>query len=119
MIAAAFNSLVLPQFLRYCVKESIDTALLEVVASYGNFINTAMTSLFIAATSICIWSVLIVRTKQLPNWQGYLGLLLVGIEIGGLLFDSNLTKLYSFTVFVNGLVLWLIVIGVQIGFSRK
>jgi hypothetical protein len=120
MIAATFNGLVLPQFLNHSLRDVYDTGLLEIVVSYGHQVNKAMASLFIAATSISIliWSLLIVGTSQFPSWSGYLGIFLIAIEAVGLFLDSNFTSVHNFSFFVGGLVLWLIVIGMQMRFSK-
>jgi len=116
MIAAAINGLILPKFLSDSLTKPFDDSQLKTVLRYGHHINTAMTNVFIFATSvsIAIWCILIIRLSQLPGWVGYWGLLLLGFELVCLVIKVNFTDLYGFRIFVFGLATWLIAVGIQL-----
>lgn len=113
MIAAIINGFVLPIFAVNYAAAAIDADITKTLLNYGRYINFSMTSVFITAVaiSITIWSVLILRTLQLPKWLGYYGLLIVTFGLAGICLKFDFTNLLGFRVFIAGLVAWKIAAG--------
>ncbi len=113
MIAATINGIVLPSFASTYLDSSIDKAILNSILDYGRAINKSLTFIFIATVifSIAIWSLIIVRTKQLPKWLGYFGLMIIAAGILGLVLSFNFTNVFGFGVFIFGMVSWTMIAG--------
>lgn len=114
MIAAAFNGLVLPYFVGRYLNTDIDANVLKAILGYGRYINTAMSCIFIAACvfAIGLWSVIIILKAQLPKWIGYYGFVIIAVGIVGAFTRFNFLSVVGFSVFVFGLVSWLVLAGV-------
>lgn len=115
MVAAAINGLTLPYFASKYAATGNDLSLINAVIGYGHAVNISMTYIFIAATSfaIGIWSILIIKTNQIPKWLGYFGLIILAFGSLGVILNFNFTNLFGFRLFVFGLVSWKIVVGIN------
>jgi len=115
MIAATINGLTLPNFASTYATDESDISTVKKIIDYGKFINIPMATIFISATSIAvgIWSVLIIQTKQISKWFGYLGLTIISFGIIGVFLKFNFTDLLGFRTFMFGLVMWKITIGIN------
>jgi hypothetical protein len=111
MLAAAVNGLVLPFFIedfRDASQQTIEQ--IKPILRYGFALNKAFD--FILIGGLCegflLWSIAILKTKEMPKWIGYLGILLGVGFLTLLLSGFVLTSLYGFRLFVFGIVLWII-----------
>lgn len=114
LIAGTINGLVLPQYALKYAKSAVDPVTLHTIRSYGNFINLSADYILIGAVCIAIpvWSVLIIRTRQMPVWLGYYGLAITGLGITGLLTRFSYTSVTGFSIFIFGFVSWKILAGI-------
>jgi hypothetical protein len=114
MLAALLNGLVLPMYL---IKNATGTGQkldsINQIISYSTTFNSALDYVFIAgySLSMLIWSLLIIRTVAFPKWHGILGLVLVGISLTGVILQLNFISVTGFTVYVFGIVSWIISAG--------
>ncbi len=114
MIAATLNGLVLTQFV-----ESYKTANNEVIDSlrpifrYNMAFNDANDYIYMTAVglSTMLWSIAIFRTRQLPLWIGYFGIVLVAVVLASLATGFVFTDVYGFSMFIFGAVAWTILVG--------
>lgn len=115
MIAGAVNGLVLPYFVGRYYQSGIDEAVLKAIIGYGRYINAAMDYIFIAACAfaIGIWSVLIIITARLSAWIGYYGIFIILTGLAGIILKFNFISVSGFTIFILGLVSWLVLAGIR------
>lgn len=114
LCAAAVNGLVLPLFIRNYADASPQTIdVLLPVLNYNTALNRAFDFIFITAVCLAmvLWSIAIVRGKELPKWIGLYGLLLGVAGIALLLSGFTLVSLQGFRLFIFGLVTWIVAIG--------
>lgn len=121
MIAATINGLTLPNFASTYATDENDMSTVKKIIDYGKFINIPMATIFISATSVAvgIWSVLIIQTKQISKWIGYLGLTIISFGLIGIFLKFNFTNLLGFRTFIFGLVAWKIVVGLNMLKTNK
>lgn len=120
MIAGAFNGLILPHFVGRYINSGIDSDILKAIMGYGRCINAAMSYIFIAACvcAIALWSVIIILKAQLPKWIGYYGFVIIAAGVVGVFTKFNFLSVVGFSVFVFGLVSWLVLAGVFMSRNR-
>ncbi|WP_298546478.1 hypothetical protein [uncultured Aquimarina sp.] len=114
MMAAAINGLTLPFFIkRYQDQSSEIIAKINYVIHYGFALNKAMDYIFITSCclAILLWSITSIKKSILPKWIAYLGLILGITAVILLLSNVAFTNLYSFRIFIAGLVSWIILVG--------
>lgn len=117
MLAAAINGLALPFFIKQYQDQSVEIITqINHIIQYGFALNKAMDYIFIASCcfAIVLWSIIIIKKSTLPKWIAYLGLLLGITAIMLMLSNVAFTNLYSFRIFIAGLVSWIIVTGYAI-----
>ncbi|UTA66769.1 hypothetical protein [Emticicia sp. 21SJ11W-3] len=114
IIAAAFNGFVMPNFVEHYYGTKASRETLDMIVHYGFYINAAMAYLFIGGTTFAVgvWSVVILTASPLPKWIGYYGLLILAAGLAGLLLKFNFTSVWGFSIFVFGLISWLVLAGV-------
>lgn len=115
MLAALFNGLVLPFFLNgYVDTLEENRTHIEPILKYGFAVNKAFDFVFITAlcVSIAIYSLLILRTRMLPKWIGYLGIAIVVLAVTGAITGFVFTNLTGFRVFVFCIATWILSAGV-------
>ncbi len=117
MFAALINGLTLPLFLgayKNKVAENSDT--LNLIIKYGFAINKPLDYIFIVATclAISIYSILIVSSNKLPKWIGYVGVSIIIFAIVGLLIGFVFTNLIGFQLFIFGISIWFLTIGISL-----
>ncbi len=115
LLAAAVNGLALPLFISQfhdSTPEMINS--LTIVLKYNNALNHSFDYIFIGGVCIAValWSVAIIKTKLFQQWVGYFGLLSCILVIGGLIAGFIFVDLTGFRLFIAGLVVWMIIIGV-------
>ncbi len=117
MIAATINGLTLPLFLTRAASQH---DAVNLVVTYGYYINKPMDYILLSAfgLSISIWSALIIRNEQFPDWIGYYGLLLVLAGLLAVFNQHNITGLHGFRIVVSGIISWIIVAGIKILLSN-
>ena len=111
LLAALLNGLVLPMYVMQqsgIAEEKQDT--IKLIIQYGVTINAALDYVFIAGYSVAmlIWSAGMLRTEKFPAWLGIWGILLVGISMIAALFQLNFISVSGFTVYVIGIVSWIV-----------
>jgi hypothetical protein len=121
MIAGAVNGLVLPYFVGRYYQSGIDEAVLKAIIGYGRYLNAAMDYIFIAACAfaISIWSVLIIITARLPAWIGYYGIFIILAGLAGIILKFNFISVSGFSIFISGLVSWLIAGGIMMLWAKQ
>jgi hypothetical protein len=113
MIAATVNGFVLPIFASKYANSSVDGAVTQAVRDYGWFLGEVVDNIFVGGLllAVGIWSVLIIRSNQIPKWLGYFGLILLAFCLVALLARFNFTNLHGIRIFVIGLVFWKVTVG--------
>ncbi|MEQ9405795.1 MAG: hypothetical protein RIM99_19545 [Cyclobacteriaceae bacterium] len=114
MIAAALNGMVLTGFIqRYAdaTPEIIES--IRPIMTYNFTLNHAFDFIYIGAVCIStlFWSVAILKTKSLPVWTGYFGLLLTGVAVVLLVAGFVFVDVHGFRLFIFGAVAWTISVG--------
>jgi hypothetical protein len=114
MLAALLNGLVLPMYVLKNTSQSVQNLeSVKLIITYGTTFNAALDYVFIAGYSIAmfIWSFIIIKTAALPKWHGFLGIALVVISILGAILQLNFISVTGFTVYVFGIVSWIVIAG--------
>jgi len=122
MLAAAVNGLALPIFLAHfpdAGPEQITT--IKPIVSYNAALNHAFDFIFMGAccVSTMLWSIAILRTRRLPVWMGWLGLLLPILAIIPACLGFAFTGLAGFRFFMAGYFVWLVMIIIGLRSSYK
>ena len=117
MLAATLNGLALPLFVKKyadATPETIDA--IRPIFHYNMVLNHAFDYILISAMflSTVMWSIAIIRTKVLPAWVGYFGLLLVTAFLAALLLGFYFLDLYGFRVFIFGWVAWIVLAALKL-----
>lgn len=115
MIAATANGLILPTFIEKYRDASPDIIeSLKPVLKYNTSVNQANDYLYTGGFSLAMlfWSIAILQTKTFAAWTAYFGMILSVLAV--VLFASGfaMTSLHGFRVFVSGIVLWVVLMGV-------
>jgi hypothetical protein len=115
MLAGALNGLTLPIFINAYKDTSLETIeTLKPILRYNMALNQSLDYIFLGAIciSVSLWSVIILRTRNYPNWLSYFGLALIILFLIGIIYNFNFINLLGFRVFVFSLVGWIISVGV-------
>ena len=121
LLAAAVNGLALPLFINDHYDADPETGeLLGLLLSYNSALNHAFDYIFIGGVciGISLWSVVIIKTNYFPKWPGYFGLLTCVLVIAGFVAGFIFVDLTGFRVFVAGLVVWMMIIGILLKRER-
>ncbi len=115
MLAATMNGLVLPIYiLKYkdASPEIIES--IKPILKYNTSLNHAFDYIYMVAfcLSMLFWSLIILKTKRLSSWIGYLGIALFILIISLFVSGFSLTNLDGFRLFVLGSVLWIVSAGI-------
>ena len=117
MLAAAINGLTLPIFInRFADADAAMVETLRPILKYGMSLNHAFDYILIGmfCISVLLWSIEMVKTKQLSVWLGYFGIVLTVAAVVMLISGFVFVNLYGFRVFVFGLVAWIVWGGVTL-----
>jgi hypothetical protein len=117
MLAGALNGLTLPIFINAYKDTSLETIeTLKPILRYNMALNQSLDYIFLGAIciSVSLWSVIILRTRNYPNWLSYFGLALIILFLIGIIYNFNFINLLGFRVFVFSLVGWIISVGVLV-----
>ncbi len=114
MIAAATNGLILMDFVRSyegATEETIDS--LRPFFVFIRSFNHAFDFIFIGAVclSMLMWSIAMLKTKSMPSWVAYFGIILSLAGIALFISGYELVHLTGFRLFVFGNVAWILVVG--------
>jgi len=115
LLAAAVNGLALPLFIgQFHDLTSGTINSLSLLLKYNGALNHAFDYIFIGGVcvAIALWSAVIIETNAFPQWAGYFGLVTCILVIGGLIAGFVFVDLTGFRIFIAGLVVWMITIGV-------
>jgi len=115
LCAAAINGLVLPLFINRMEGSSPGTIeSIRPIILYNTALNHAFDFIYIGATcaAVLLWSVAILRTKELAKWIAYFGIILTASAIILLISGFAFVNLNGFRVFIFGLVCWTVATGV-------
>jgi hypothetical protein len=117
MFAAAANGLVLPIFLQH-YKEATPEAITAIkpILRYSFAVNHAFDYVYTVAFCLAIlcWSIAILRTKKLPIWIGWLGIVLSFIAAGIFISGVAVNNLQGFRLFVGSIVVWILLVGIDL-----
>jgi hypothetical protein len=108
--AAAINGLALPLFSNRYIGATPETiAAIKPIFGYGSSLNHAFDFLFIGfcCLAILLWSLAILKTRALPSWLGWTGVLIVTAVIIIAATGFVLVDLRGFRLFIACLVIWL------------
>jgi len=116
MLAGATNGLILMDFV-----DRYSEASEELIASLKPFfrlisaINHAFDFIFIGAVCIStgLWSFIILKSKLLPVYLGWLGVLITLTALVSLLAGFVFVDLHGFRIFIFGWVIWIVGIGIM------
>jgi hypothetical protein len=112
MVAATLNGITLPLFISDNYRQDVN--FVDLVRSYGMAFSGPMAYIFIAMSSmsIFIWSLLLIKYSRPCNWLGYFGIVILIFTIFAHLAGFNLISLWYFRVFVCGIIVWNLSIGI-------
>ena len=122
MCAAAINGLALPFFLGQHTSSSTDSIeTVRMVLKYNMSLNHAFDFVYIwgSCGATTMWSAAIYRTRKLPVWIGYYGILLSITAISMLVSDFEFLSLDGFRIFVFGYVSWTTLVGYNLWKFKK
>lgn len=117
MLAAAVNGLALPLFINgHYITEPEAQKSLGLLLSYNMTLNHAFDYIFIGGvcSAVILWSIAIIGNSLFPKWVAYVGLATCLLVICSLFAGFIFVDLTGFRVFVAGLVVWMVVIGVML-----
>ena len=118
MLSAVFNGLVLPSFL---IEYSENIAQHNTILHYGFTINKAFDYVFIISLclAITIYSIIIITSKKLSKWIGYLGIIIMILAIVGATINFVFASLTGFRIVIFSIVAWTVYSGVALITSKK
>lgn len=113
MIAAATNGIILMNFVKSyegASQETIDS--LRPFFVFIRSFNHAFDFIFIGSVclSMLFWSFAILKTKSMPSWVAYLGLVMATIGISLFASGFELVHLAGFRLFIFGNVGWILAV---------
>jgi hypothetical protein len=114
ILAATLNGLALSIFIGGYENPSPDMIdAIKPVMKYNFALNKAFDYIMITALNIAffLWSVIMLGSKQFPKWLAYLGFVLNTAFLLLVFARFSLVDLRGFTVFVAGIVSWIILAG--------
>ena len=117
MLAGATNGLVLPLFLQlYKDATPQNISSIKPILQYGYAVNQAFDYIYTGAFCFAIhcWSVLILFTKKLATWIGWVGiaasLAIAAVFLSGVAVNS----LLGFRFFSTVIITWIFIVGVKL-----
>jgi len=122
MLAALFNGLALPYFLgQYSENLEQNISIIKPIVNYGFAVNKALDYVFIVSfcTAITMYSIIIIITKKLPKWIGYIGIAILIFAIIGAATNFVFTNLIGFRIFVFSIAGWILYSGIALIKSKK
>ena len=120
MFAAIFNGLALPHFLSLYENNLNDSiSHLRPITKFSFAVNRALDYIFISSfcLAVFLYSILIVTSRRLPVWIGYLGISLILFALFGLLLGFEFIGLFGFRIFTFALAGWILLTSFYL-FSR-
>lgn len=114
MLAGSINGLILPMYVyKFYNKMGQNLEIVKLIIGYGSKFNKAMDFVFINGFSIAmlVWSVVIIQTSKLPRWLGFYGFILFTFVIIGFLLDFNFISVWGFSIYIFGIVSWIVFVG--------
>jgi len=115
LLAAAVNGLAMPFLISHYSETTPEIRnSLTLLLTYNMSLNHAFDYIFIGGVCIAIslWSVVIIKTSDFPKWVGYFGLLTCILVVAGFIAGFIFVDLTGFRVFIAGLVVWMVIVGV-------
>jgi len=117
MLAAAFNGLALPLFINgaYATDPQAQKSL-GLLLNYNQTLNHSFDYIFIGGVclAVILWSIVIIGRNIFPKWVAYLGLAICALVICSLFAGFIFVDLTGFRVFIAGLVVWMVTIGLML-----
>ncbi len=114
MLAALINGLAIPYFLeKYADNPEMHESIIKPIIIFGFSMNKPLDYVFIGAfcLAISLYSLLMIRTRKMPVWLGYYGILLMAASVTGALTGFVFTSLMGFRIFVFSLAGWILITG--------
>lgn len=114
LMAATLNGIAMPIYTQNLSLEMTKNS--RYIFEYNRALNQSFDFILIAAMflSTFIWSIAILRTKQLPKWLGFLGIGLFAIGIIAVTKGFNFLNVGGFRIFIYGWAIWIIGAGISI-----
>lgn len=122
MFAALINGLTLPYFLgQYADRLEEHREVLTPIVTYSFAMNTSLDYIFIVACclSILLYSISILKTRKLPSWLGYFGLLFGVFVTIGALTGFVFTSLTGFRMVTFSIAGWILCAGFFVMRSKE
>ncbi|MEI9808365.1 MAG: hypothetical protein WDO16_11115 [Bacteroidota bacterium] len=109
MIAAATNGLALPLFVTHymdATAEKLD--MIKRVVVYNTSLNHAFDLIYTGASCLAVffWSIAMLKSRRLPVWPGWLGIILVLATIIAMVSGFFFVHLAGFRIFIAGFAVW-------------
>jgi hypothetical protein len=117
MMAAATNGIIMPIFLQDYADATVQQLdAMRPVLRYSFAINHAFDYTYTGAfcAAILCWSTTILRTRLLPVWLGWAGII---IALGAVIVFSlgmQANSLQGFRLFVTAIVIWILLVGITL-----
>jgi hypothetical protein len=113
LLAASVNGLVLPLFVNRYQNATPETiSAIKLIVVYNTSLNKAFDLIYTGASclAILLWSIAILKTRRLPVWLGWSGILLFLIAVVPIKTGFFFADLTGFRIFVSGFAIWTILI---------
>ncbi len=114
MFAGAVNGIILMDFVKSYAGSSEETiASLKPIFRLIRSFNHAFDFIFIGAVCIStgMWSISILKTKKLPIWHGWFGIIISAVALTSLMLGFVFVNLHGFRIFIFGWVAWVVAAG--------
>jgi hypothetical protein len=121
MVAASANGLVMPIYLQDYKGASPETIeSIRPVLRYSFAINHAFDYIYTGAFCIAMvcWSIMILTTKKLPVWLGWMGIVLSIAAAIIFLTGLGVNTLQGFRLFVTSIIVWIALAGLKLWTSK-
>jgi hypothetical protein len=114
LLAGATNGLVFPIFMQHYKDASPETmTAIDPVLRYSLAVNHAFDYVYTVAIGLAVlcWSIVILVTRKLPVWIGWLGIAMAVFMAVPLMAGVAVNSVHGLRLFGTGLVVWLLVVG--------
>ena len=121
LLAGATNGLVFPIFMQHYKDASPETMTgIDPVLRYSLAFNHAFDYVYTVAIGLAVlcWSIVILLTRKLPVWIGWLGIAMAVFTAVPLIGGVAVNSVHGLRMFGAGLVVWLLVTGGALVWGR-
>jgi hypothetical protein len=113
VLAAAVNGLALPLFVTHYLDATPEKlSAIKPIINYNTSLNHAFDLVYTGAfcLAVALWSIAILKTRRLPVWLGWSGVLLSLVTVASMTMGVFFTDLTGLRIFVSGFVIWTILL---------